>query len=331
MHNLDIRRVREILDGAKGKTVAVVGDVMLDRYFWGKVNRVSPEAPVPVIDYQNETFHLGGAANVANNLLTLGVSPILCGVLGEDKYAKKFKEICAEQNISSSGLFEDTGRLTTVKTRIIGNNQQIARLDRETRDVITSDVEEHILNTLEQTENLAGIIIEDYNKGTITEFLITETISFANKNNIPVFVDPKFDHFFSYKNIRVLKPNLKEASKALNKELRTRDEIENAGKLLLKKLNADNILMTLSAQGMMLFESNGDISSVPTKARMVSDVSGAGDTAIATLATALIGGANAKEAATIANLAAGVVCEHPGIVSIEPLDLFDSVVRNSMH
>jgi rfaE bifunctional protein kinase chain/domain len=331
MHNLDIRRVREILDGAKGKTVAVVGDVMLDRYFWGKVNRVSPEAPVPVIDYENETFHLGGAANVANNLLSLGISPILCGVLGEDKYAKKFKDICAEQNILSEGLFEDTGRLTTVKTRIIGNNQQIARLDRETRDVITSDVEEHILNTLAETDNLAGIVIEDYNKGTITEFLITETISFAKSKNIPVFVDPKFDHFFSYKGVQVLKPNMKEASKALNKELATRDDFEKAGKMLLEKLEADNILMTLSAQGMMLFESNGDISSVPTKARMVSDVSGAGDTAIATLATAMIGGANAKEAATIANLAAGVVCEHPGIVSIEPLDLFDSVVRNSMH
>ena len=331
MHNLDIRRVREILDGAKGKTVAVVGDVMLDRYFWGKVNRVSPEAPVPVIDYENETFHLGGAANVANNLLSLGISPILCGVLGEDKYAKKFKDICAEQNILSEGLFEDTGRLTTVKTRIIGNNQQIARLDRETRDVITSDVEEHILNTLAETDNLTGIVIEDYNKGTITEFLITETISFAKSKNIPVFVDPKFDHFFSYKGVQVLKPNMKEASKALNKELATRDDFEKAGKMLLEKLEADNILMTLSAQGMMLFESNGDISSVPTKARMVSDVSGAGDTAIATLATAMIGGANAKEAATIANLAAGVVCEHPGIVSIEPLDLFDSVVRNSMH
>jgi rfaE bifunctional protein kinase chain/domain len=331
MHNLDIRRVREILDGAKGKTVAVIGDVMLDRYFWGKVTRVSPEAPVPVIDYQNETFHLGGAANVANNLLSLGVSPVLCGVLGADKYAKKFKEICEEQNIISSGLYEDTGRLTTVKTRIIGNNQQIARLDRETREVITSDVEEHILHTLEDTENLAGIVIEDYNKGAITEFLIKETISFANKNGIPVFVDPKFDHFFSYKNIKVLKPNLKEASKALNKELRTRDDFEKAGKMLLEKLNAENVLMTLSAQGMMLFENNGNISSVPTKARMVSDVSGAGDTAIATLTTSMIGGANAKEAATIANLAAGVVCEHPGIVSIEPLDLFDSVVRNSMH
>jgi len=331
MLELSISRVREILDGTKGKVIAVIGDVMLDRYFWGNVTRVSPEAPVPVIDYEDETFHLGGAANVANNLLSLGISPLLCGVLGKDKYSAKFKEIAEEKGISSSGLFEDESRLTTVKTRIIGNNQQIARLDRETRDIITTDVEEHIIRTLEETENLAGIVLEDYNKGTITEFLITETINFAKSKNIPVFVDPKFDHFFAYKNATVIKPNLKEASKAVDRELKSRTELENAGREILDRLDADNLLLTLSSEGMMLFERNGDISSVPTHARMVSDVSGAGDTAIATLASAMVGGANAKEAATIANLAAGVVCEHPGIVSIEPLDLFDSVARNSVH
>ena len=331
MHDLDISRVKEILDQAKNKVVAVIGDVMLDRYFWGKVTRVSPEAPVPVIDYENETFHLGGAANVANNLLSLGVSPVLCGVLGKDKYAVKFKEICKEQKINSDGLYEDPKRLTTVKTRIIGNNQHIARLDRETKDAVTEGVEEHILKTLEKTDNLAGIIFEDYNKGTITEHLIKETIKFADSKGIPVLVDPKFDNFFNFKNVKFFKPNLKEASRALNKELVSRSEIETAGKYILAELNAENLLLTLGAMGMMLFEQNGDISSVPTRARMVADVSGAGDTAIATLATAIIGGANPKEAATIANLAAGVVCEHPGIVSIKPLDLFDSVVRNSIH
>jgi rfaE bifunctional protein kinase chain/domain len=330
MQDLNIGRVKEILDGAKGKTVAVIGDVMLDRYFWGKVTRVSPEAPVPVIDYENETYHLGGAANVANNLLSLGVSPILCGVLGDDKYADKFKEICEEQKINSSGLYKDPERLTTVKTRIIGNNQHIARLDRETKDKISDEVEKHILNIL-TTEDLAAIVFEDYNKGAITTGLITETIKLAEEKNIPVLVDPKFDNFFTFKKVRFFKPNLKEASRALNIELSSRTDIEKAGREILEKLQAENLLLTLGAMGMMLFEQNGDVSSVPTRARMVADVSGAGDTAIATLTVATIGGAKPKEAATIANLAAGVVCEHPGIVSIKPLDLFDSVVRNSIH
>jgi len=331
MLDLSVNRVREILDGAGNKVIAVIGDVMLDRYFWGRVTRVSPEAPVPVIDYENETYHLGGAANVANNLLSLGISPLLCGVLGKDKYSDKFKEIAEQQGIASYGLYEDESRLTTVKTRIIGNNQQIARLDRETRDIISTVVETHILRTLEETKNLAGIIFEDYNKGTITEFLITETIAFAKEKNIPVFVDPKFDHFYAYKHATVIKPNLKEASQAVGRELRSRTELELAGNEILEKLQAENLLLTLGSDGMMLFEQNGDISSVQTYARMVSDVSGAGDTAIAALATAMVAGATTKEAATIANLAAGVVCEHPGIVSIQPLDLFDSVVRNAMH
>ncbi len=331
MQDLNIGRVKEILDGAKGKTVAVIGDVMLDRYFWGKVTRVSPEAPVPVIDYENETYHLGGAANVANNLLSLGVSPILCGVLGDDKYADKFKEICEEQKINSSGLYKDPERLTTVKTRIIGNNQHIARLDRETKDKVSDEVEKHILNILTTTEDLAAIVFEDYNKGAITTGLITETIKLAEEKNIPVLVDPKFDNFFTFKKVRFFKPNLKEASRALNIELSSRTDIEKAGREILEKLQAENLLLTLGAMGMMLFEQNGDVSSVPTRARMVADVSGAGDTAIATLTVATIGGAKPKEAATIANLAAGVVCEHPGIVSIKPLDLFDSVVRNSIH
>lgn len=331
MQNLEVKRVSEILDNAKEKKIAVVGDVMLDRYFWGKVSRVSPEAPVPVIDYENETFHLGGAANVAGNLLSLGVVPVLCGVLGKDKYADKFKEISEEKKIITDGLYIDPERLTTVKTRIIGNNQQIARLDRETRGHIDKKAQEYILQSLENTENLAGIIFEDYNKGAISEDLIIETINYAKSKNIPVFVDPKFENFFLYKGVKVFKPNLKEVSRALGKELKSRNDFEAAGKELLETLEAENILMTLGENGMMLFESNGDISSVPTRARMVSDVSGAGDTAIATLATAMIGGANVREAATIANLAAGVVCEHPGIVAIEELALFDSVVRNSVH
>jgi len=329
MLKLTVQRVKELLDVKAGKNIAVIGDVMLDRYFWGSVTRVSPEAPVPVVDYENETYHLGGAANVANNLLSLGIYPILYGVLGADKYAVRFRDIAEENGISTIGLQEDVSRPTTVKTRIIGNNQQIARLDRETRQKISASVSKSIVESLEKTDKLNGIIFEDYNKGTITEDLIKDVITFASNNKIPVFVDPKFDYFFDYRNVTVIKPNLKETSIALKKELVSKKDITEAGKKVLKELNAKNVLLTMSSEGMILFESNGDISSVPTRARMVADVSGAGDTAIATLAAFYCSGATMKEAATIANLAAGVVCEHPGIVSIKPIALFDSVVRNS--
>lgn len=329
MLKLTVQRVKELLDLTAGKKIAVIGDVMLDRYFWGNVTRVSPEAPVPVVDYENETYHLGGAANVANNLLSLGISPILCGVLGADKYAVRFRDIAEENGISTFGLQEDVSRPTTVKTRIIGNNQQIARLDRETRQKISSSVSKSIVKSLEDTDSLNGIIFEDYNKGTITEDLIKHVIAFASHDKIPVFVDPKVDYFFDYRNVTVIKPNLKETSIALKKELVSKEEIIEAGKKVLNELNVQNVLLTMSSEGMMLFESNGDISSVPTRARMVADVSGAGDTAIATLAAFFVSGATMKEAATIANLAAGVVCEHPGIVSVKPMALFDSVVRNS--
>ena len=329
MLDLSISRVKEILSNTNGKQIAVIGDVMLDRYFWGSVTRVSPEAPVPVIDYENETFHLGGAANVANNLKSLGCQPMLCGVLGADNSGKQFREIANQSGIDCTGLFEDAERPTTVKTRIIGNNQQIARLDREVRMDIPTNVERHILDTLANTPDLAGIIFEDYNKGTITEFLIIETIAFARQNNIPIFVDPKIENFFKYTNVTVIKPNKKEAEKALEMKIRNHDDVLRAGAELMKRLEAANVLLTLGAEGMVLFEENGEISSVATRARMVADVSGAGDTAIATLAASVVAGATVKEAATIANLAAGVVCEHPGIVSIEHLDLYDSVVRNT--
>jgi rfaE bifunctional protein kinase chain/domain len=329
MLNLTVSRVKEILTATKGKTIAVIGDVMLDRYFWGSVSRISPEAPVPVIDIEKETFHLGGAANVANNLKSLGISPLLCGILGDDNSGKMFANIANESGIDASGLYLHPGRPTTVKTRIIGNNQQIARLDREVRDAIPIDIEQHILKALQGANNLSGIIFEDYNKGTVTEFLILEVMAFAKMNNIPVFVDPKFENFYNFKQATVFKPNRKEASMALGLPLKTREEVIIGGKLLLEKLDAKNVMLTLGADGMMLFESNGDVSSVETRARMVADVSGAGDTAIATMAASIAAGSTIKESATMANLAAGAVCEKPGIVSITPNEIFDSVVRNS--
>ncbi len=330
MQNLTRDRANEIINNAACKKIAVIGDVMLDRYFWGGVSRISPEAPVPVVDVEKETYHLGGAANVAKNLRSLGMQPLLCGVLGNDNSGHSFIEICEKIGLDVSGLYMDDDRPTTVKTRIFGNNQQLIRLDREVRDDLSDEGEHFILELLDKTKGLAGIIFEDYNKGTISEGLIREVISRAKQHKVPVFVDPKFANFFTYKGVTVFKPNRKEAKEALNIDINTRQDVLKAGKMLLDKLDSENILLTLGKDGMMLFEKNGDVSSVPTRARNVSDVSGAGDTAIATLAAAIAGEANIKEAAALANFASGVVCEQPGIVSIKIDELLDTVSRNGI-
>ena len=316
MQNVTENRIKDILKNTQGKKIAVVGDVMLDRYFWGSVSRISPEAPVPVIDVEAETFHLGGAANVANNLHSLGLEPLLCGTIGADNSGKAFKDIIEKSGISSDGLFVDKTRPTTVKTRIIGNNQQIARLDREIRDSVVDKGQQFIFNSIKNIENLCGIIFEDYNKGSLPQDLIHKIITYAHAKNIPVYVDPKFENFFSYRKVTVFKPNRKEARQALGFPMKTQDDIVFAGKKLLEMLECENVLLTLGPDGMMLFESGGEVSSVPTHARHISDVSGAGDTAIAALAAAMAGGANINEAASLANYAAGAVCEEPGIVSI---------------
>ncbi|MBI3259530.1 MAG: D-glycero-beta-D-manno-heptose-7-phosphate kinase [Ignavibacteriae bacterium] len=318
MHIITSERVEELLSNSAGRVIAVIGDLMLDRYFWGTVSRISPEAPVPVIDVESETFHLGGAANVAHNLKSLGIDPLLCGVVGNDNSGKLLVEIAEQSCLQTKGIISVDSRPTTVKTRIIGNNQQIARLDRETRSEISGNTTNQIISMLKSCTNLAGIIMEDYNKGVITKYLIEEISQLSQARNIPLFVDPKLNFFFDYQYATVFKPNRKEAQEALGFTLKTEEDIVEAGKELLFRLQAENILLTLGDKGMMLFQKNGTIASVPTKARHIADVSGAGDTAIATLATAIAGGASAAEAAILANIAAGVVCEEPGIVSIKP-------------
>ncbi len=326
---LEIERVKKIFGNVNRQNIAVIGDVMLDRYFWGSVSRVSPEAPVPVVDVSHESFHLGGAANVAQNLRSLGITPVLCGLLGNDEPADIFIEKCKQNAIIADGLYKDESRITTVKTRVIGNNQQIVRMDKEVRDKISMSAENNILDNILKINNLCGIIFEDYDKGTISSNLINNVISHASRNKIPVFVDPKLKNFNNYCNVSLFKPNRKETEEGLGCRLNSQDDILRAGKMLLERLNAENILITLGAEGMVLFEQNGSIASVDTMARKVADVSGAGDTAIATLAAMVVAGASYREAAIIANFASGIVCEKPGIVAIERNELIESIEQNS--
>ncbi|GAB5466896.1 MAG: D-glycero-beta-D-manno-heptose-7-phosphate kinase [Candidatus Kapaibacteriales bacterium] len=328
MKNIKLERFEQIIDGMAGKKVAVIGDIMLDRYFWGEVTRVSPEAPVPVVDITSEDFHLGGAANVASNLKSLGLDTYLCGVLGDDNSGSTFKELTEARKINSEGLIEEDGRPTTVKTRVFGNNQQIVRLDREEKIPIQESTISRIIEFIKSIEDLKAIVFEDYDKGMLTPTLIKSIQSYAQENGILTFVDPKFKHFFEYSGATVFKPNKKEAETALGRPFKGTEEVKRAGVELKNKLQVKNLLITLGADGMMLFDEKMGISSVKTIARTVADVSGAGDTAIATMAASMVGGAEVGEAAMLANLASGTVCEQPGIVSIDYIKLKSALKKN---
>lgn len=313
------------MSAAEGATIAVLGDVMLDRYFWGTVNRISPEAPVPVVDVEDESYHLGGAANVAANIRALGGTPMLFGVVGDDASGRLLRQIAESEGMDVAGLIASEGRPTTVKTRVIGNNQQLIRLDRETRSDVDNHVVDQVVSVLRDRADLRGIIFEDYDKGFLTAHLITAVIAVANERGIPVFVDPKRNGFNAYRGCYLFKPNRKEASDALGYAIRSEEDVRKAGAELLSRLDCDNVLITLGSAGMMLFERGGKVSSVPTVAKKVADVSGAGDTAIATLATMVAGGASISEAAMLSNIAAGVVVGEPGIVAITTKALLDAV------
>lgn len=313
----------------KGKRIAVVGDLMLDRYIWGSVTRISPEAPVPVVDMEHQQARLGGAANVAKNIKSLGGEPLLLGIIGNDNSGRQLIEILRESNFISDGIITDNTRPTTVKTRVIAHNQHVVRIDRERKTDISHTIEGKLLNVLQQNINtIDGIIIEDYNKGVVIKSLIQQLITLSNKSNKIITVDPKFNNFFEYKNVTVFKPNRKETEEVMGTRLRTEEDVVKAGRTLLEKLQAKNVLLTRGEHGMSLFESDGSISHVPTKALNVADVSGAGDTVISTLTLALASGATIKEASALANFAGGIVCGYVGIVPIDADELRHAVLND---
>ncbi len=309
-----------------GKKIAVVGDMMLDAYFWGDVKRISPEAPVPIVEIENEFFRFGGAANVALNVLKLGGIPFPVGVIGDDQEGKKFNEPLAKENINSDGIIIDPVRPTTIKTRVIAENQHIVRIDRENKSYISEGIEDKIFSGIQNNINeIDAIILQDYNKGVLTKRLINEIITLANEKNKIITVDPKFDNFLEYKNVTVFKPNKKETENIFGIRIKNDEDIINAGERLLNKLNSKYVLLTLGELGVALFEKDNSVKRIPTKARKVADVSGAGDTVISTLTMALAAGADIYTAAYLANYAGGLVCEEVGIVPIESDKLFNTI------
>lgn len=319
MENLTEEKLNHYFKLMEGKTIAVIGDLMIDKYIWGHVARISPEAPVPIVEVTEESQRLGGAANVANNIVALGGKCFLVGVVGADSNADVMRRLVEKLNINSSGLITDKERMTTVKTRVIAHNQHVVRIDNEQKFDISSEVAEKIVSFVEENiTTIDGIILEDYNKGVLTKELIRKIIVLAKKHNKIITVDPKLNNFFDYQGVSVFKPNLKETSEGLNKKIKSDQDVIAAGKELLDRLKADHVLITRSEKGMTLFSSTGSVNHVPTKAIEVADVSGAGDTVIATLTLALASGVEAIHAAELANLAGGLVVGEVGIIPAEP-------------
>jgi D-glycero-beta-D-manno-heptose-7-phosphate kinase len=321
----DETRLGEIFAPMSKQFVAIVGDVMLDRYIWGEVSRISPEAPVPVVDVMRESNHLGGAANVALNIKSLGANPVMFGVVGDDQHGDYLKRIFTDAGILTEFMVTDNERPTTVKTRIIAGSQHVVRIDSERRHETGEELTDRVLFKLEDhLGSISAIVLQDYNKGVVTKKLIRGVIDLAKSRNIPVCVDPKFSNFFEYEGVELFKPNRKETEDALNKKLSDENSFEAAAKEMQTRLSCKSVLLTLGSLGMLLLREDGSLVRVPTRARKVADVSGAGDTVIATLSVALAAGASMEEASNIANTAGGLVCEEIGIVPVNRDRLYDA-------
>lgn len=307
-----------------GKKVLIIGDVMLDSYIWGKVDRISPEAPVPIVAVEKRENRLGGAANVALNIHALGSIPVLGAVIGADDKAEIFANLLQEKNIPVNGLLNSAERKTTTKFRIIGNNVQMLRVDEETDtplpDRLLHDFAEHIEKLLAH-EHFDAVVFEDYDKGVIDASLIKSVIDVATEMNIPVLVDPKKRNFMAYKGVTVFKPNLKELREALNTDLP--DDIQALAGMceeFRSKQNIRYLLLTLGERGMLLCYTENNKPChfhIPSQVRNVADVSGAGDTVIAVTALALTLGATPQQMAIWSNMAAGIVCEYVGVVPVD--------------
>ena len=307
-------------------TVLIVGDVMIDRYITGKVDRISPEAPVPIVRMDANENRLGGAANVALNIKAMGATPILVSLIGEDENGKIFKERMSENGLALEGVLNTEHRKTTVKTRIIASGQHLLRVDNEDQHNLL-EIEENLvfekIKTLLQKHKVDAILFQDYNKGILTKSLIHKTLQLAENHEIITTVDPKMKNFLAYKNVTLFKPNLKEIQASLSPML-TVDltALKNAATQLRKELNQANTMITLSENG-IFYENKTEHEIQPTFPRSIADVSGAGDTVISVATLALAANLNLKTASQLSNLAGGQVCEKVGVVPVDKKQLLE--------
>ena len=323
--------VQKLFNSFNDLNVLIIGDVMIDNYLWGKVERISPEAPVPIVSVQKKESRLGGAANVAINISAMGANPILCAVIGVDSNGRSFIEMLHQQNMTSEGMLQSQERPTTVKTRIIGNNHQMLRVDEELEEDISTIEKKQILHRIQSildTKKIDVVIFEDYDKGLLSKSLIEQVVKIANQKNIPIAVDPKKRNFNHYKNVTLFKPNLKELREGMKLDLEkgNLDDIKKAVRKLSTEHKLENVMVTLSEQGMFIVNEKNEFH-IPAHIRNIADVSGAGDTVISIAALCLAVQAGPELTATISNLAGGLVCEKVGVVPIVKSDLLEEVKR----
>ena len=320
---MDKQRFDEISGSFSQKSILVIGDVMLDKFMWGKADRISPEAPVPIISVDQISHSPGGAANVALNLSKLSANAHILAIVGDDNESKLLEDSLIKDGVKVK-FIKDIKKSTTTKTRIIAHGQQVVRTDYENKNDITSEQIENIKDALyDLSTEIDAIIIEDYNKGILVKDCIETILEMAAKHNLPVYVDPKRDNFFVYNKIRLFKPNMFEFESMINFDKQNKS-FEELGKQLREKIDAEILMITRGKEGVTLFTDN-NVQTIGTKARKVHDVSGAGDTAISAFVLSDLSGASIEESAMISNYAAGRVCEEVGVVPIS-LEMIKDIV-----
>ncbi|NTU58214.1 MAG: D-glycero-beta-D-manno-heptose-7-phosphate kinase [Chlorobiaceae bacterium] len=320
--------IEQLFQKFRKQKIAVVGDVMLDKYIFGHVSRISPEYPVPVVDVTHESNRLGGAANVALNTHALGAETLLFGVTGNDSGRDSLESLMREHGLESGMLVTDSSRPTTCKTRILSQNHHITRVDYESREPLDATTEAKLLAMFSEVAGtLDAVVFEDYNKGVLTESLIASITGICRKLGIPVLVDPKLKGFFTYGGCTIFKPNLSELAASLGIVLRNNDrEVEEACLKLREKLETDSIVVTRSEKGITVY--NGSFTHIPATSLDVADVSGAGDTVIGIIALGIAAGLDLVTSTKIANLAAGTVCQEVGAVPVRPEKLFSACLAH---
>jgi D-beta-D-heptose 7-phosphate kinase/D-beta-D-heptose 1-phosphate adenosyltransferase len=324
-HPYKTNRLKEYIDRFSEAKILVIGDIILDEYVWGDVSRISPEAPVPVVEVKRDTRMLGGAANVIHNIATLGARPTLCGVVGQDLTGKVIINELNNMGLTSDGIVLEQGRPTSIKTRVVARNQQVVRFDRETRTDIKPESIENLLAFIgENLDGLDAIVVADYGKGVISATLmkgLRKLIQSAPGESVKIAVDPKTGNFEYYHGVDVITPNHLEAGIFCRFEIVDEDTLVRAGKQMLKELDCRSVLITQGKDGMTLFENSGEIIHIPTVAKNVFDVTGAGDTVISPFSLALASGLDLKSAAVLSNYAAGIVVGEVGTSTVSAEEL----------
>ena len=313
-------KIEELLDSFSRYNIMVIGDVMVDSYLWGKVSRISPEAPVPVVSRMKSENRLGGAGNVVKNISSLGARPIICTVIGNDESGAVFKQLLEEDGDTTMGIVESSNRVTTCKTRVISGSQHLLRIDHEDVDLIDPATEQLLIDRIKSIidqETIHAVIFQDYDKGVITPRLIEEVVELTNSKNIPTLVDPKKRNFLDYRHVTLFKPNYKEFVEGLNLDVAKNDIKELAGIAMeFRDRNLiGQVMITLSEHGVIIV-SDGSYHAVPAEVRDIADVSGAGDTVISMSALCMAAGLGPRQLAYLSNLAGGLVCEKVGVVPI---------------